>query len=535
MTTASIFRRASTVAALAAAALAATACGSDFLVEDPPDIIVADNLYTDPAGFEAGLNALYAEVRREREGRSGNNELSAEPWVIGVDNGWGNFISTSERVFTEWGANTHSQQDVFYDTWTWMYQTINAANTIINRAANPDIAWTPEERDRVIGEARLFRAWAYRILTYMWGPVPLVLEESNGTTIRTDWERAPVADVRAQMEEDLLFAEAHLPEVTTDASRLSKAVAQHYLAELYLAMDRPAEAQAKAEAVINSGKYQLITERYGVQATQPGVPFMDQFLDGNVNRDEGNTEALWVLQWEQNVAGGGSNIMRRYWTNRYYNIRGLAVSAENGGRGIGRLAPTQWALDLYEPGDDRGSAFAIRKYYIYNAATIPSGHERGDTLWLTSHPEEASDETFPTTRKWEWVDPLNVSGDPQYNDQPYIRLAETYLLLAEAQFRQNDLAGAAATLNVVRRRAHASEIDAGDVTLAFILDERSRELLTEEQRRFTLLRTHTWYDRTRAFNGRSGALITPRDTIFPIPQAVIDANIGAPMPQNPGY
>ena len=417
-----------------------------------------------------------------------------------------------------------------------MYQTINAANTIINRAENPDIAWTPEERDRVVGEARLFRAWAYRTLTYMFGPVPLTLEESNGSNIRTDWERVPVADIRAQMEQDLLFAEAHIPEVTDDAGRLSKAVAQHYLAELYLAMDRPADAETKALAVINSGKYHLITERYGVQATQPGVPFMDQFQDGNVNRAEGNTEALWVLQWQQNVAGGSTSAMRRYWVNRYYNIRGVAVSAENGGRAIGRLAPTAWAINLYEPSDDRGSNFAIRKFYLYNnPSTLPAGKQLGDTVHLSWTAESASDEMWPSTRKWDWADPLNPVGDEQYDDQPYIRLAETYLLLAEAQLEQGRPGDAATTINIVRARSHASPVDGDQVTLDFILDERSRELLTEEQRRFTLLRTHRWFARTQAFNGRSSAFITQRDTIFPIPQAVIEANIGNIMPQNPDY
>lgn len=535
MTTPFTFRRTAATVALLATSLALGACGEDFLVEDPPNIIVADNLYTNAAGFDAGLNALYAEVRREREGRSGLNELFAEPWTIGVDNGWGNFISTSERVFTEWGLNNNSTSPVFLDTWTWMYQTINAANTIITRAENPDVAWSATERDRVVGEARLIRAWAYRTLTYMWGAVPLTLDESNGSNIRTDWTRTPVADIRAQMEQDLLFAEAHIPEVSGDAGRLSKAVAQHYLAELYLAMGRNADAETKAAAVINSGKYSLITARYGVQASQPGVPFMDQFIDGNVNRAEGNTEALWVLQWQQNVAGGSENIMRRYWNNRYYNIAGIAVSAENGGRGIGRLTPTKWALQAYGSTDDRGSKYAIRNFYIYNAPTIPAGKTRGDTLRPTWNTETASNKNYPTTRKWEWTDPLNITGDAQYNDQPYIRLAETYLLLAEAQFRQNKLAQAAATINIVRARSNATPITASDVTLDFILDERSRELLTEEQRRFTLLRTGTWFARTQLYNGRSNTFITMRDTIFPIPQAVIDANLTAALPQNPGY
>ncbi len=73
------------------------------------------------------------------------------------------------------------------------------------------------------------------------------------------------------------------------------------------------------------------------------------------------------------------------------------------------------------------------------------------------------------------------------------------------------------------------------MTLDFILDERSRELLTEEERRYTLLRTHTWLDRVRKYNPLAGPNVEPRDTIFPIPQAVIDANIGKPMEQNPGF
>ena len=87
----------------------------------------------------------------------------------------------------------------------------------------------------------------------------------------------------------------------------------------------------------------------------------------------------------------------------------------------------------------------------------------------------------------------------------------------------------------MRRRSNASEINAEDVNLDFILDERSRELVTEEHRRHTLLRTGKWLERTRAHNRNGGQLIVERDTLFPIPQAVIDANLTQEMPQNPGY
>ena len=538
MTRSDAARRLLNLSLVAATALGLASCGDDILVENPKDIIVADNLYNNPAGFEAGLNALYSEVRKERNGLQGSGDnLVGMMWSVGVDNGWGNYLLVSSRTPQELGSFNNPLYENYLWMWTWLYETINAANTIINRAENPDISWTPEEKNRVVAEARLIRAWSYRHLTYLWGDVPLNLEESTGANIRTDWTRAPKADVLAQMEQDLLFAEANLPETSPMQGKLVKAVAQHYLAELYLEMDRPADAEAKALAVTNSGLYSLITERYGVKASQPGVPFMDQFMDGNANRNQGNTEVLWSFQLDRDLEGGGLNIMRREWVNRYYTLRGIDITQEgHAGRGIGRISPTKWAIDLYEPQDDRGSQYAMRKFLIYNdPSTLPAGKSLGDTLHLAWDVETTNDPRWPSTRKWDWINDVDPTGGYQYNDQPYLRLAETYLLLAEAQFKQGRPGDAATTLNIVRARSHASPIDGDDVTLDFILDERSRELLTEEQRRYTLLRTHTWMDRTRRFNPLTGPNITPRDTILPIPQAVIDANLGNGMQQNPGY
>ena len=123
------------------------------------------------------------------------------------------------------------------------------ANTIIDRAENPDVRWTEAQKNQTVGEARLIRAWAYWHLTSLFGDVPLNLVESSGTTIRSDWERTPVAEVQKQMEQDLLFAEQVLPNTTKDAAHVSKAVAEHYLAELYLTMNQPAKAEEKAGQV----------------------------------------------------------------------------------------------------------------------------------------------------------------------------------------------------------------------------------------------------------------------------------------------
>ena len=60
-------------------------------------------------------------------------------------------------------------------------------------------------------------------------------------------------------------------------------------------------------------------------------------------------------------------------------------------------------------------------------------------------------------------------------------------------------------------------------------------MILEEDRRFTLLRTNKWLERTRLYNKFGGELIAERDTLFPIPQDVIDANLTSTMSQNPGW
>ncbi|MDQ6610780.1 MAG: RagB/SusD family nutrient uptake outer membrane protein, partial [Bacteroidota bacterium] len=324
------------------------ACKKNFLTETPLAIISPDNLYVDKAGFESGLYGLYNLVRAERKGINGSaNDITNTAAIIGVDNAYSLFPAggAAESVFNDFGVRMNASDGYMTNFFAYLYKTINAANTIIDRADNSAIVWTDAQKNGIVAEARLIRAWAYRHLTYLWGDVPLNLHESKGNTIRTDWERTPIADVRAQMEKDWLFAEANLPDVPVKDGRASKVVAQHYLAELYLATGDNQKAKDKAQAVIQNTNYKLISARYGVNATKPGSAFTDMFIDKNSNRSEGNTEALWVLQNEYLSVGGDVNIMRRWWVNRYNTIKvngktPITYSKDNGGRGLGRFAAT---------------------------------------------------------------------------------------------------------------------------------------------------------------------------------------------------
>lgn len=542
--------------------LAAASCSEDYLKEDPPHLITTGTLYSNLAGFETGLNGLYALVREEREGSSGGNFLRSDIAVAGTDNITFNFRHGFGQLAEDWAAYNVPENGILETTFTWLYRIVNAANTIINQAEiRTDVDWSggvsgPEENmNRVIAEAKALRAWAYRHLSFCWGDVPLSLEESSGATIRTDWERTQVSEVRQQMKSDWLFAEQYLSVEPSVMGKISKGAVQHYLAELYLALDQPDSALYWADRCIGTPEYRLITERYGARSDQPGVPFMDMFYHGNANREEGNTEALWVWQWEFETVGGGGSIMRRWHSSTHWHnqisiegVNPLQFTPERGGRGLSRIALTKWAIELYESQDHRASPYAMRKYYILKDAEqnapaeadrLPPGYQYGDTIDLNWEVDLSTASNrridWPFSRKFESTPVTDLQSTYQYNDQVYLRLAETYLLKAEAQFKLGNLPGAAETINTIRRRSNASEIQAADVDIDFILDERSRELVREEHRRYTLLRTGKWLERLRKYNHYGGETASKRDELFPIPQIVIDANLTSDFPQNPGY
>lgn len=559
-------------ALLSAFLLSIAGCTKEWLDEKPPHLISTESLYTTLNGFEAGLNGLYTLARQEREGESdtpvgGSNFLRCEMSMNGTDNMCGNRLAGGFVVCAQlWGDLNSPENTNLTSNFSWLYSIINGANTIVKNAENnSDIDWSgstgnPEEnKNRIIGEAKAIRAWAYRHLTYMWGDVPLNLEESLGSTIRTDWQRSPVSEVRRQIISDLLFAESHIPVEPAVSGKITKGAVQNYLAEMYLVINKPDSALYWADQVINTSQYRLITERYGVDRTRPGTPFSDMFREGNANRNQGNTEALWVWQWGYGTSGtegsapGGNNIMRRWHGSEYYEysiggVRPLIVTVDRGGRAQAKLSFTKFAMDLYEPSDDRGSYHIIRKFFILsNEATnapqpadrLPSGYHYGDTIWMRWNQDitysRVPVRNWPYSRKFDSADPLNPTGATSNKDQPYLRLAETYLLKAEAHLKLNQKDQAAAAINVLRQRAHATPVSAAAVNLDFILDERSRELIFEEHRRYTLLRTHKWLERTRLHNKNGGQNIAGRDTLFPIPQSVIDANLTSPMQQNPGW
>jgi hypothetical protein len=520
------------------------ACKKSFLDETVYSSYAPQTL-KDSLGMEASLTGLYNHFSQFYTTSDRQGWLNV--WQVGTDIAYAAQQEGIEVPYYNY-SQLNSTDAAASFTWSWAYRTINNANIIIQNAEDPALTSMSEAGKKAAsGEARFFRAYAYNMLATLFGGVPLVKEPL--TAPKTDFVRASLDEVNSLIEEDLLFAAANLPEIGSLSSktnatgkpigRANKYMAMQLLAEAYLRMNKPAQAEQQAQAIINSGKFSLTTARFGVKANQPGDPFSDMFIYGNQRRSQGNNEVIWTFEMEHpaNVVGGITNSpqQRRVWTAAYYQIAGMKLADSLGGRGIARLRLNDWVnYALYEQNDMRNSHYNFRRSYWYNDPASPNLGKKV--------PYAGFDTVFrinPHTTKWYQFDPKDEFGFAMIKDIILMRLGETYLLLAEAQFMQGKLAEAATTLNTLRARSNASPITASQVTLDFILDERVRELVGEENRRMTLMRTKTLVTRARRFNAVSPinqmAGIEDKHLLLPIPQAEINLNKDAVLEQNPGY
>jgi len=506
-------------------------CNDSFLNEKNLSSYAPSSL-ADSLGFQASLGGLFTQMSYWETYTDNQGWLSV--WQVGTDVAYATPNQQGIEIpYYNYDLLISTDGAAAY-TWRWSYQMINNANNIIYTIEN-----------KVAAEAKFFRAYAYNILATLYGGVPLITEPVSSA--KTDFIRASLTDVNTLIESDLVDAATYLPAIdkAVNQARANQAMAQQLLAEVYLRIGQPAKAETQCLNIINSGKFSLVQSRYGVKKSLAGDPFSDMFFLGNQRRNQGNTEAIWVLQQEQTTVVGnttGAAQHRRVWGAAYYNIAGLSISDSLGGRAIARLRLNNWVLyKLYDKTDMRNSRFNIRRKYIYNNPAAIYADRYGKVVPYTG--ADTIYKICPSTTKWGQFDPKDEFGYAMLKDFIKMRLGETYLLLAEAQFKQAKLNEAAASINVLRNRAHAPLISAAKVTLNSILDERARELVGEENRRMTLMRTGMLEKRALRLNQDINCpkpivgldSVNIKKPLLPIPQTEIDLNKDATLEQNPGY
>lgn len=534
-------------------------CSDDFLTEKPIDFLSSNNAYSTYEDFQASVNNLYYLTREEF---FSDTEYRQQDFIFGTD------IVYPGPALVDIHANMVAAYDPTSNIpayhWDKLYKIISESNIIIGRSANADL--TEADKLSIEAEARFFRGFAYRTLVYLYGGVPLVTEEL--TAPKTDFVRASKEDVLNQVIMDLKFAGENLPAISgVQDGKVSNLVAYHLLSEVQIAAGNYQEAVDAATTVINSPATALMQDRFGSRANEtPGDVYWDLFRKDNQNRSSGNKEALWVIQFETDVLGGGSVStgtggsykMERQHAPFIRNIRinGVApflwpTSSYTGGRGIGRAITTDYfSHAVWESDFDNDIRNANHNFVREFVADNPDSPLYGQVISTEDPPAgvTVSRDFYPYQSKVttpynhpeglyenKELGILKSTAGGTYTDQYMFRLAETYLLRAEAYMNQEKFQAAADDINKVRDRAKASHVAAGDVDIDYILDERMRELGVEEKRRLTLMRLGLLYDRVKAHNPYHADDVLPKYNLWPIPAAEIERNIDAVLEQNPGY
>ncbi len=549
-------------------------CNDDFLEEKPLDFLSPENTYTEASGIKIGINGLHSYLR--------DALYFGDDAIVYFYSSMADVSYNGENP----GGVTYEvltpSNSLFYKLWQNMYTLISRSNELLLYIDNEaTTGWESSEQQALYkGEVLFFRAYAYRLLTSFYGDVPLVVEAV--TTPQTDFVRTPLNEVYAQIESDLLFAVQHLPNPgdEEEKGRVTKGAAYHLLGEVYLQEGKYEEAVEATTHVINDFGYRLMTERFGStnDVFGTGDVFLDLFAYGNQNLDE-NKEAIWVAQFAANMSGGvagsvagggGQNNGPRRYGPRYYSlgndpagytaILGEFIDGAYTGYSDTLSRPVAWSRPTYHvthevwfsdwDNDIRNAPHNIKRtFYFQNPESPYNGMAIDFSLWGSyatngrNQMKDTCNYLFPY-----WIgkvgDPCHIQAEPlrsgggyTWKDVYFMRLAETYLNRAEAYIQLGDRQKAADDINVVRTRAHAKPVAASDVTIDYLLDERIRELYTEEIRDVVLRRTGKFLEYVRKYNDNPqapGMDVQDHNILWPIPQTEIDAT-GGSLTQNPGY
>ena len=539
----------------------------DLLVETPVSQVGIGYLAT-PAGFEATAKAAYRSLRDfyGREIGSNLTVFGTDTYTMGSDG--------SYKPMNLYDAGFDARVDILRELWNNLYVGINTMNLVID-AAPGMTALDQNTVKRRVAEMKFLRAHHYFLMVQTWGPVALVTK--GNTEPAKEFTRAPVKDIYAQIISDLEGSLTDLNLPNADYGRATRAAAEHLLARVYLtkatseaaAADDYAKAAQYAQNVIKNYNFSLLPDFAAVFAQGAG---------------EINSEVIFSVQYTQDpltnigVSGTGATVngnqLHLFFGMEYDVQAGMQRDVQNG-RPWKRYMPTTYMLNTVFSPETRGNDSRYKKTFkdtfyanrpgtftapIFDNTKTTLTFAAGDTAifipgveWTPAQRAAKKYQVLvPSLYRRNLFPPLQKFFDPLRPDRTYeagsrdflmFRLAETYLILSEALFKQGKMQEAADAANAVRRRAAwpgreaAMLITPAQVNMEFFVEERERELAGEHLRWFDLKRWGILVERVRKYNPDAGPNIKSFHVLRPIPQDQIDrtASGTASFPQNPGY
>ena len=586
-----------------------TSCKKDYLAPKPLSFYEPSVTYVDAAAMKAALVACERNARIEYYG--GNppiltENLFSDMTVEGITDKSGPAQNLNLQITPDLVYANDDDHNKIYFYWVEAYRGIKYANTVISRIDNAKYA-SVAERNQILGAAYFQRAMRYYRLTNQFGDVPAVMTEIAGPKLDFFSVKREVIlnKIKLDLDSALLWSSDNV-----NRGDVTKAAVAHLLTKVNLALGNFDDAITAANTIINGGVYSLMTAPFG-SAPAPSVPtpgsILPTVLPHNIiwdlhrpeNKSLGaNKEGLYMIidRFGDGGFDGGIQIMRNstaQWGGTNINTpsgkRGLNdqltqeyIQSNYVGRGIGRSRPSNYLqYELWtDPGDlrhARGNWYNMEDL-LYNEGGLKTANDPYYLKNVQLRNATGGLLCVDTIRSyWGWPqykmfipDFENAPMTGGHTDWYVFRLAETYLLRAEAYIWKGDMASAATDINKIRARANCAPITAGQVNMGTLLDERARELYYEEPRKTELTRISFLYAKTGkvADNGKVYTLdkfsddnylydrmiaknnfyrlgivtnhgdkftVSPYHTLWPVPNTSIQTNTYGHINQNKGY
>lgn len=481
-----------------------------------PSNLSPDNYYTLPEHADAAIAAAYARTRFIGEGAG-----------IFVQNfSMLEAVTGTARTETAQNSDLNNLFGLVYNGdnllvnnwWNGLYNVIAQTNLVLDKV--PGIDMDATAKNKVLGEARFLRAWAYFYAVRLWGDVPLLTKpiyssaDSNFAPSRT-----PVQAVYDQIVDDLTKAETSgLP--WADASgRASLGAIKSLLAEVYLTM---------AGQPLNKGipYYKLAADKANEVITNGSFTLFSNYGDLHSLAQENKGEHIFEIQYLASVAGNPIQPIL------LPNFKGISAY----GTEVGSTVPTPAFYASYEAGDQRTvdrQGFFYTSYYTEGDGAL----KNLGAPYIFKHFDVVAHGT------------LGVKGTTQSDlNWPQIRFAQVLLTFAEAQNEADGGPNTAAwnALKAIRDRAKLTT-----PLLATFTQNSFREAVWRERWHELCYEGITWFDMVRLrkaykessnsfvdFVGHTfadnGARLEQKHLLFPLPTSELRNNPNL-KPQNTGY
>ena len=609
-----ILNKAARVILLGLAMQLPQSCSKNFLKPDPQSFYEPSITFTSKEGLLAAITSCNRNLSYVWTGEGApllTDLLFSDVAVDGTTDKSGPAQDLNAMITPTSNNNDINTNKI---NWFWFegYKGIKYANTIVSNLDRvPGLDTTL--RNQMMGMAYFHRTFRYLWLTFDFGDIPLLTKEI--TSPKFDFRSTKRAVILQKLVTDMEFAVQHVPAIG-DYGTVTKGACQQLLIKCYLAAGEFDKAIAVANTLINSSGYSLMTEPFGTFVNpMPAIHNITRNVIWDLHRAQNksiatNRETIFNLISREDFVNSRQNMVTMRNALPFYGAAGnQLISTPSGksgmstsytltrdkidlrktyGRGIAKTRPTWYSSNtIWNDTSDLRHSVSTGNWMrmedmVYNNPSLLSS---GDPYYgknLQKYNDAGKQLVNDTIRTWFdwphyklWVETPRSETVDNYDggasDWYIYRLAETYLLRAEAYFWKGELAAAAEDVNTLRRRAHCTRMyNAAEMNIGAILDERARELYYEELRHMELSRisyifalTHIpdefgktyqtedlskssyWYERVIRYNNfyakgvktvyGTQFTVSPYHLLWPVPQSDIDANRNGRINQNFGY